>query len=99
MIQVIDEAYLRRMTELPDGWRRLLDWTSALLQERDDARMIAQAVVRDAEPARRQQLALQAANTELVQRLRDLRFEMQAETAFAELEVHPLRSPRDEVRA
>jgi len=101
MTAAIDEAYLRRMVELPDGWTHLHEAVMALIAERDTAQAIAAAVVRDAEPTRRRIDHLLAANSELVQEKRDLCFEMQAEldAAYGELDSYrtaiPVKLPLD----
>ncbi|HEU4958999.1 MAG TPA: hypothetical protein VFT56_01210 [Sphingomonas sp.] len=95
MIAEIDDAYLRRMVELPGGWAHLFDLVTAFQLERDTARAIAAAVVRDAEPTRRRIADLLAANSALVQEKRDLRHELQAQidAAHTELDQYRAASP------
>lgn len=79
MMQVIDEAYLRQIAALPDGFTRLLRMQCELLERAETAESIAKACIREIEPLRRQRDDLRAALNHEVQVRRDQRVELQAE--------------------
>lgn len=72
MMQVIDQDYIRAITELPDGIERLHRWISSLIDERDMAQAIAASCVRDVAPLRRRVDRLLVANTREVELRREL---------------------------
>lgn len=90
MIQTIDEAYIAQIYNLPDGPKKLLDWFTSMLEQRDTAEAIAKACVAQTMPLNRRIEDLLAANNRLVFEKRDLRTELQAEVdaAHAKLDQH-----------
>jgi hypothetical protein len=45
MMQVIDDAYVGALLDLPDGRERVTRWIFDLLNQRDDAQIIAKALI------------------------------------------------------
>lgn len=44
-MQEIDEAYIRAIAELPDGFERLKRWIGQMIEDRDTAQEIARLCV------------------------------------------------------
>lgn len=84
MMQVIDEAYLKEIAAMPDGFSRLLQMQREYLERAETAEAIAKACIREVKPLRKRNRKLLDALSREIDARRELQRELIALAAFRE---------------